>query len=98
MEWSVAIGDQHWVVTWSAGVIAPSGTNHGSLGVCQLHSVRHSLAFWLHSLGVTPADAAALLGHTVEVHLSTYLPDSGNAGVARAAAALGLVTGLAVAE
>lgn len=64
----------------------------------RLHSVRHSLAFWLHSLGVTPADAAALLGHTVEVHLSTYLPESGNAGVARAAAALGQVTGLAVAE
>lgn len=35
-----------------------------------LHSVRHSLAFWLHSLGVTPADAAALLGHTIEVHPS----------------------------
>ncbi|GAA6527948.1 tyrosine-type recombinase/integrase [Intrasporangium sp. DVR] len=66
--------------------------------VIRLHSVRHSLAFWLHSLGVTPADAAALLGHTVEVHLSTYLPESGNAGVARAAAALGQVTARAVAE
>ena len=64
----------------------------------RLHSVRHSLAFWLHSLGVTPADAAALLGHTVEVHLSTYLPESGNAGVARAAAALGAVSAVAVAE
>lgn len=64
----------------------------------RLHSVRHSLAFWLHSLGVTPADAAALLGHTVEVHLSTYLPESGNAGVARAAAALGEVSTLAAAE
>lgn len=59
----------------------------------KLHSVRHSLAFWLHSLGVTPADAAALLGHTVEVHLSTYLPESGNAGAARAAAALSLAVG-----
>lgn len=58
----------------------------------RLHSVRHSLAFWLHSLGVTPADAAALLGHTVEVHLSTYLPESGNAGVARAADVLGRAT------
>lgn len=57
--------------------------------VIRLHSVRHSLAFWLHSLGVTPADAAALLGHTPEVHLSTYLPDSGSAGIAAAAAALG---------
>jgi integrase len=56
-----------------------------------LHSVRHSLAFWLHSLGVTPADAAALLGHTVEVHLSTYLPHSGASGIASAAQALGRV-------
>jgi integrase len=57
--------------------------------VIRLHSCRHSLAFWLHGLGVAPADAAALLGHTVEVHLSTYLPDSGSAGIAAAAAALG---------
>ena len=54
-----------------------------------LHSVRHSLAFWLHREGVTPADAAALLGHTVEVHLSTYLPHSGASGIASAAQALG---------
>jgi len=55
----------------------------------RLHSVRHSLAFWLHHLGVAPADAAALLGHTVEVHLSTYLPHSGAAGIVAAAQALG---------
>lgn len=54
-----------------------------------LHSVRHSLAFWLHREGVTPADAAALLGHTVEVHLSTYLPHSGASGIASAAQAFG---------
>jgi integrase len=54
-----------------------------------LHAVRHSLAFWLHREGVTPADAAALLGHTVEVHLSTYLPHSGASGIASAARALG---------
>ncbi len=54
-----------------------------------LHSVRHSLAFWLHSLGVTPADAAAQLGHTVEVHLSTYLPHSGTSGITAAAQAIG---------
>lgn len=53
--------------------------------VIRLHSVRHSLAFWLHGIGVTPADAASLLGHTVEVHLSTYLPESGATGIARAA-------------
>lgn len=28
--------------------------------------------FWLHSLGVTPADAGALLGQAVEIHLSTW--------------------------
>jgi integrase len=55
----------------------------------RLHSVRHSLAFWLHSLGVPPRDAAALLGHTLEVHLSTYLPEGGETGIATAAAALG---------
>jgi integrase len=54
-----------------------------------LHAVRHSLAFWLHREGVTPADAAALLGHTVAVHLSTYLPHSGASGIASAARALG---------
>ena len=58
-----------------------------------LNAVRHSLAFWLHSadVGVTPADAAALLGHTVEVHLSTYLPHSGASGISQAAQALGRV-------
>jgi integrase len=55
----------------------------------KLHSVRHSLAFWLHQLGVAPADAAALLGHSTEVHLSTYLPHSGAAGIQAAARALG---------
>jgi integrase len=57
--------------------------------VITLHSVRHSLAFWLHQEGVTPADAAALLGHTVDVHLSTYLPHSGASGITSAAQALG---------
>lgn len=62
--------------------------SHG-LPEITLHSVRHSLAFWLHSLGVTPADAAALLGHTVDVHLATYLPHSGTSGILSAATALG---------
>ena len=43
----------------------------------------------LHREGVTAADAAALLGHTVEVHLSTYLPHSGASGIVSAAQALG---------
>jgi integrase len=54
-----------------------------------LHSVRHSLTLWLHQLGIAPADAAALLGHNVEVHLATYLPHSGAAGIGAAAGALG---------
>lgn len=55
----------------------------------RLHALRHSLAFWLHSLGLTPADCAALLGHRVDVFLSTYLPESGGTGANHAAAVLG---------
>lgn len=54
----------------------------------RLHSVRHSLALWLHDAQVAPVDAAAFLGHTVEVHLGTYLPDRGGRGIAAAAQAL----------
>jgi integrase len=42
--------------------------------VVKLHSVRHTLALMMHRAGQAPADAAALLGHTVAVHLSTYVP------------------------
>jgi len=55
----------------------------------RLHALRHSLAFWLHSLGIPPADCAALLGHRVDVFLSTYLPEGGDTGVNNAAAMLG---------
>jgi integrase len=58
-----------------------------------LHSVRHSLAFMLTGLGVLPSDAAALLGHTTEVFLSTYNPERGATGIAAAAAALGRANG-----
>ncbi|HEX7834102.1 MAG TPA: hypothetical protein VF479_01385, partial [Pseudolysinimonas sp.] len=54
-----------------------------------VHSTRHSLAFWLHQIGVAPADAAALLGHSVEVHLAVYLLHSGAAGIQAAARTLG---------
>lgn len=60
--------------------------------VIRLHSVRHSLAFLLHALGVAPADAAALLGHTLEVHLSTYMPEGGESGIRAAASALATLT------
>jgi len=56
--------------------------------------VRHSLAFWLHSFGVTPADAAALLGHNVGGASLTWLPESGSSGIERAAAALHRVTSI----
>ena len=39
-----------------------------------VHDVRHTLALIMHRNGVAPADAAALLGHTLAVHLSTYVP------------------------
>jgi integrase len=39
-----------------------------------VHAVRHTLALIMHRAGLAPADAAALLGHTVAVHLSTYVP------------------------
>ena len=55
----------------------------------RLHAVRHSLAHLLHMNGVTPADAAELLGHRVEVHLAAYLPRAGVAGVERAGQAFG---------
>jgi len=58
-----------------------------------LHQVRHSVAFALHGLGVTPADAAALLGHEVEVHLNAYLPHSGTSGIAAAARTFGRAVG-----
>ena len=57
--------------------------------VIRQHETRHSMAGLLHSLHVTPADSAALLGHTLEVHLSAYLPASGVAGVERAGQAFG---------
>lgn len=38
----------------------------------RMHSIRHTLASQLHDAGVSPATAAAMLGHSVAVHLSTY--------------------------
>lgn len=58
----------------------------------RLHSLRHTLALALDRAGVSPNDAAALLGHTTEVFLSTYLPTAGTSGIVRAAEALGRVT------
>lgn len=55
--------------------------------VIRPHAVRHSLATILHVAGVTPAAVAAMLGHTLAEHLTTYvkLPPE---GIETAAAAL----------
>lgn len=56
----------------------------------RLHSVRHTLALMMHRAGQAPADAAALLGHSVAVHLDTYVPRT-QRGAQTAASALGQV-------
>ena len=55
--------------------------------VIRPHAVRHSLATILHEAGVTRAAVAAMLGHTLAEHLTTYvkLPPQ---GIETAAAAL----------
>jgi integrase len=63
--------------------------------VVRLHSVRHTLALILHRAGWTPADVAPLLGHSLEVHLSTHVPRT-KRGVALAASRLATVLAGAV--
>jgi hypothetical protein len=58
------------------------------LRTIHLHLIRHTLAGELIRAGVTMVDAAALLGHTPDVFVSTYLRKS-EAGVRSAASALG---------
>lgn len=40
---------------------------------CKTHQLRHALASLMHDAGVPPKRAAQLLGHSIEVHLSTYV-------------------------
>jgi integrase len=54
----------------------------------RMHEVRHTLALTMHRAGVAPADAAALLGHTVGTHLQFYVPRT-EQGATRAAKTLG---------
>lgn len=56
--------------------------------VVGLHDVRHTLATIMHRAGLAPADAAALLGHTVAVHLATYVTPT-QRGARAAASGLG---------
>jgi integrase len=58
--------------------------------IIRMHDVRHSVALMLHRAGQAPADAAALLGHSVTVHLETYVPRTA-LGAQTAASALGEV-------
>jgi hypothetical protein len=48
--------------------------NVNSSPVVRLHDVRHTLALMMYRAGQALADAAALLGHTVVIHLATYVP------------------------
>ena len=50
----------------------------------------HTLATTMHRAGTTAADAAALLGHTVAVHLATYATPT-QMGPRAAASGLGAV-------
>jgi hypothetical protein len=56
--------------------------------VIRLHSIRDTLALFGHRAGVAPVDMAALLGHTVAVHLARYVPLT-ERGARTAAAGLG---------
>lgn len=66
-------------------------TRQAGLPPIRLHSLRQSLALALHDVGVTPANAAAVLGHRVDVYLSVYLPEADATGIGFAAGALGAV-------
>ncbi|GAB2991117.1 tyrosine-type recombinase/integrase [Nocardioides montaniterrae] len=53
-----------------------------------IHTVRHTVARIMHEAGVSPADAAAFLGHTLAVHLAVYVVLT-QRGALAAGAALG---------
>jgi integrase len=61
------------------------------LPVVRLHSIRDTLATKLEDLGVPPASAASLLGHTVSVYHAVYVQRT-EKGARAAASALGAVS------
>jgi integrase len=61
---------------------------HAEVPEVGLHDVRHTLATIMHRAGLAPSDAAALLGHTVAVHLATYVTPT-QKGARAAASGLG---------
>jgi hypothetical protein len=62
------------------------------LGPVNLHSIRHTVAGAMNRNGVPIVDAAALMGHTPDVYVSTYLKKS-ESGVRSAAGVLGALAG-----
>lgn len=58
----------------------------------RLHSIRDTIATKLEDLGVPPASAASLLGHTVPVYHAIYVQRT-EKGAKAAASALGAVAG-----
>jgi integrase len=63
-------------------------SRQAGLRVIHLHLVRHTLAVAMDRAGVAITDGAALLGHTPDVYVSTYLRRS-EQGARSAASALG---------
>jgi integrase len=53
-----------------------------------LHRIRHTLANLLHDNAVPPKRAADLLGHSVEVHLASYITNT-ESGTLEAGRAVG---------
>ena len=67
----------------------PAAPSLPAWAALKLHSVRHTLALIMHRAGVAPVDAAAFLGHTLAVHVSTYAPST-EQGARTAASGLGV--------
>lgn len=58
--------------------------------LAKIHDTRHSVATMLHQAGEAPANAATLLGHSIEQHLRVYVTQESR-GAVTAASALGNV-------
>jgi hypothetical protein len=65
--------------------------------VVRLHSIQDTLATKLEDLGVPPASAASLLGHTVPVYQAVYVQRT-EKGARAAASAPGAIAEVSIAE
>ena len=70
------------------GSIPAVVSSEAGLPAIRLHWVRHTLAVAMNRAGVPIVDAAALLGHTPDVYVATYLKKS-EQGARSAAGTLG---------